>query len=276
SLLREVDEVRDRRQEHRHLEALVDARVELDVHREGVLDAERVADRAADEQAAARDCEHDVGPVAVRVGELGRLAGAGTEVFPAHQLAGRVVHPAILTAAADSTSSASAMSSALESSRGEWLTPPFRLRTKSIPAGTPAAARMPASWPAPETSSGASGAAARSAGSGGGATAAGAGAGGGAGPHARGPPAHAARGGGGGRGGRVEREDPALGDDVHRSRLDAQLSDRRDGAVGGGRLRVEHELRRLDERVVAPVHRRRARVVGAALEDDLAAGLADD
>src|SRR5262249_10859026 len=167
SLLREVDEVRDRRQEHRHLEALVDARVELDVHREGVLDAERVADRAADEQAAARDCEHDVGPVAVRVGELGRLAGAGTEVFPAHQLAGRVVHPAILTAAADSTSSASAMSSALESSRGEWLTPPFRLRTKSIPAGTPAAARMPASWPAPETSSGASGAAARRAASGG-------------------------------------------------------------------------------------------------------------
>ena len=33
---------------------------------------------------------------------------------------------------------------------GEWLTPPFRLRTKSIAASTPAAARIPASWPAPE------------------------------------------------------------------------------------------------------------------------------
>ena len=45
------------------------------------------------------------------------------------------------------------MSSSDESSSGVWLTPPFRLRTKSIALGTPAAARMPASWPAPEASS---------------------------------------------------------------------------------------------------------------------------
>ena len=47
------------------------------------------------------------------------------------------------------------------SSSGEWLAPPFRLRTKSIPVGTPAAASTIASWPAPETSRGASGSRAR-------------------------------------------------------------------------------------------------------------------
>ena len=41
------------------------------------------------------------------------------------------------------------MSSGELSSAGLWLMPPFRLRTKSIPDGTPALARMPASWPAP-------------------------------------------------------------------------------------------------------------------------------
>ena len=38
----------------------------------------------------------------------------------------------------------------------------------------------------------------------------------------------------------------------------------------------QHERGRLDERVLAGVHRRRAGVVGAALEDDLAARLPDD
>src|SRR5262249_46641845 len=156
ALLVEVDEVRDGRQQHRQLEPLVDAGVELDVHREGVLDAERVGERAGDEQPAARDPEHDVGHVAVAVALLGEIAGADAEVVPAHHLAlgGGRGHPAILTSASVSTSTPRAMSSGLESSSGEWLTPSFRLRTKSIAAGTPAAARMAASWPAPETSSG--------------------------------------------------------------------------------------------------------------------------
>ena len=48
------------------------------------------------------------------------------------------------------TAIAAAMSASSESSSGQWLAPPFRLRTKSIPASTPAAARTPASWPAPD------------------------------------------------------------------------------------------------------------------------------
>ena len=44
-----------------------------------------------------------------------------------------------------STSTASSTSSSAECSSGEWLIPPFRLRTKSIATGTPAAARTPAS-----------------------------------------------------------------------------------------------------------------------------------
>ena len=64
--LGQIDEARDGRKDHRHLlEPLVDAGVELDVERERVLYAERVGDRAADEQAAARDAEHDVGVPAV-------------------------------------------------------------------------------------------------------------------------------------------------------------------------------------------------------------------
>ncbi len=55
--------------------------------------------------------------------------------------------------ASASTSIASATSSSDESSSGEWLTPPLRLRTKSIAASTPAVARIPASCPAPEASS---------------------------------------------------------------------------------------------------------------------------
>ena len=85
--LGEVDEVRDRRQDHRHLEALVDARVELDVHRERVLDAERVGERPGDEQAAARDREHHVGPVAVVHDPLCELARADAQVLPRHDLA---------------------------------------------------------------------------------------------------------------------------------------------------------------------------------------------
>src|SRR5947199_383015 len=49
------------------------------------------------------------------------------------------------------------MSSPEVSSFGEWLAPPFKLRTNSIPVGTPAPASTIASCPAPETSLGASG-----------------------------------------------------------------------------------------------------------------------
>ena len=66
------------------------------------------------------------------------------------------------------------------------------------------------------------------------------------------------------------------GDDVHRVRLDLDGADRRDGAVARAARHVQDEARRVDERVVARVHRRRARVVGAPLEDDLAARLAGD
>ena len=74
------------RQDHRHLEALVDPGVELDIHRERVLDVERVAERAGDEQAAAGDREHHVGGVAVGVDRLGELARAAAELLPGHHL----------------------------------------------------------------------------------------------------------------------------------------------------------------------------------------------
>src|SRR6267142_1096574 len=148
----EVDEVGNRRQDHREVEALVDAGVELDVHRERVLDAERVAERTRDEQAAARDPQDDVGAPAVVGDGLCEVAGARAEVVPRHQLA-RFAHAMSLASAAVSASTPSAMSSALESSSGLWLTPPFSERTNSSELfGTNIA-----SCPAPETSLGASG-----------------------------------------------------------------------------------------------------------------------
>src|SRR3984893_2707747 len=82
----EIDELRDRRQYHRHLESLVDAGVELDVHRERVLHVECVAERARDEQASPRDPEHHVGDVPVGVDRFGELARAGSELLPGHHL----------------------------------------------------------------------------------------------------------------------------------------------------------------------------------------------
>src|SRR5262249_56024286 len=133
-----------------HRQPLVDAGVELDVHRERVLDAQRVRDRAGDEQPAAGDREHDVGPVAVVVYRLRELAGAGPELRPAHHLA-LVRHRASLLVAAARASTASSTSSPLESSSGEWLTPPLSERTKSIAVGTPAAASTIPSCPPPQT-----------------------------------------------------------------------------------------------------------------------------
>ena len=170
------------------------------------------------------------------------------------------------------------MSSSLVSSSGEWLTPPLRLRTKSIPVSTPAAASTPASCPAPEGSSTA-GAATRSISS-----------------------------------RRTERIDVvelnrrqveagvevervqearesllvgraridcqpnASGNHVHGARLDLEHADRGDRAVDRPRrvAHAEHVLRRLHERVVARIHRRRAGVPGRALEHHFAPGRADD
>ena len=63
--VRDVDEVGGRRQDPRHLEALVDAGVELDVHRVDVLHGQGVAERAADEQSAAGDRQDHVRLVVV-------------------------------------------------------------------------------------------------------------------------------------------------------------------------------------------------------------------
>jgi len=91
--LLELDQVGHRRQDHRHLKPRVDAGVELDVHREGVLHAERVAEGARDEHPAAGDREHHVGAVAVVVDRARQLARADAEVVPAHDLP-RAVHEA--------------------------------------------------------------------------------------------------------------------------------------------------------------------------------------
>src|SRR5207253_9161657 len=145
--LGEVDEVGDRRQDHRHVEPLVDAGVELDVHRERVLDAERVADPARDEQAAAGDAEDDVRPVAVGGDRLRELARATPEVVPRHHFALTGAHAVSLSSARVRTSIASETSSSLESSSGWCETPPLSERTNSIDAfGTNIA-----SWPAPKT-----------------------------------------------------------------------------------------------------------------------------
>src|SRR3954447_2832125 len=146
----EVDQVGDGRQDHRHVETLVDPGIELDVHRERVLDAEGVADRAGNQQPAARDAEHDVGRPAVVGDRLRELARPGAEFVPSHLLP---CHRVSLSSAAVSASTASAMSSELDSSSGWWETPPFSERTKSIELfGTNIA-----SCPAPETTRGASG-----------------------------------------------------------------------------------------------------------------------
>ena len=66
--------------------------VELDVHRERVLHAERVAERAGDEQPAARDSEHEVRREAVVVDRRRELARAVAQLVPRHDLVRRVAH----------------------------------------------------------------------------------------------------------------------------------------------------------------------------------------
>src|SRR5438132_2797831 len=97
--LAEVDEVGDGRQDHRDVEPLVDAGVELDVHRVRVLHVEGVGQRARDEQAAAGDAEHEVGAPAVRMDRLREVARARPELVPGHRLADPA-HRTILTSVA--------------------------------------------------------------------------------------------------------------------------------------------------------------------------------
>ena len=90
--------------------------------------------------------------IAVGVFAVGMIAGS--RVMPplprvssfsfSYEPGTRCARITVCTASA-STSNAWAMSSGLESSSGEWLTPPFRLRTNSIAVGTPAAASTIAS-----------------------------------------------------------------------------------------------------------------------------------
>ena len=83
----DVDEVGRRRQDPRHLEALVDAGVELDVHRVDVLHRQGVAERAADQQPAAGDGQDHVRLVAVVGDHLGQAAGRLPEQLPRQDLA---------------------------------------------------------------------------------------------------------------------------------------------------------------------------------------------
>ena len=95
----EVDELGHGRQDHRQVQALVDAGVELDVHRAGVLHPERVAERAGDEQAAAGDGEDHVGPLAVGVHGLGERPRRWADLGPLEDLA--IAHAAEHSRCAD-------------------------------------------------------------------------------------------------------------------------------------------------------------------------------
>jgi hypothetical protein len=76
----------------------------------------------------------------------------------------------------------------------------------------------------------------------------------------------------------VERDRHPRRNDVHAAWLELELPDRGD-STGDGDSRIadfEDPRRRRDQRIVAAVHRRRARVACLALEDEPAAGVAHD
>ena len=169
-----------------------------------------------------------------------------------------------------STVTASSTSPSAVCSSGEWLIPPFRLRTNSIPVGTPAAARTPASWPAPRGARRAALRAARAArlsaalGScaiataltrltSAGTTAS----------------TWSSRESSGARS--VDTQPDTRRNHVRGSGLDLEAADRRHRAVDAhGRVpQCEHELGRRDERIRPSGHRRRPRMSLAALEDHL-------
>ena len=77
---------------------------------------------------------------------------------------------------------------------------------------------------------------------------------------------------------RIERETHSGGNDVPRTRLDIELSNRRNGAGDsqGGVTDLEYSLGRCHERVLASLHRRRSGVPRAPLEHELRARVAND
>ena len=80
-------------------------------------------------------------------------------------------------------------------------------------------------------------------------------------------------------GAQVEREAHAAGDDVDQARLHLDLADRADDAAAElvrEALELDDRLGRRDRGVEAEVHRRRAGVVGAAAEVQIAVDVADD
>ena len=169
-------------------------------------------------------------------------------------------------------------SSSEESSSGEWLTPPFRLRTKSIAASTPAAARIPASWPAPDGSSTTARSCAAIAISHGLRRVARE-------PHRLDPIVGLEPDSGdqgvepaGVRGPDVEAQPYSRRDDVGAPGLDLHLADRRHRAgYGERRLTDSQDLAgRRDEGVLATSHRRRPRVARVTLENELPARIAHD
>src|SRR4051794_9807927 len=86
-----IDDVERGRQYDGYVEPRVDTRVELDVHRETVLDVERIRERAGDGQTTARDCEHDVGTKPVSDDLPGERSARQAETLPGEDLA-RLVH----------------------------------------------------------------------------------------------------------------------------------------------------------------------------------------
>jgi hypothetical protein len=78
------------------------------------------------------------------------------------------------------------------------------------------------------------------------------------------------------RGASVDRDCDAGRDDVSRVRLHLDRPDGGNGRLVRAARDVDDELGRLDEGVVASVHRRRSGVVGTALEDGLSSHLAGD
>ena len=78
---------RNRREQERLLQPLVDTGVELDVQRRHVLHAEGIGERTGERQPAACEREHRVGAEAVRVDGRRQLADGSAEVVPGHVLA---------------------------------------------------------------------------------------------------------------------------------------------------------------------------------------------
>lgn len=83
----EVHRIEKRRQQHREVQALVKAGVELHVHGEDVLHAQCIGDCSGRQKPAASDCKDDIGLVAAVRDQLGERTSRVAEQLPAHDLA---------------------------------------------------------------------------------------------------------------------------------------------------------------------------------------------